>query len=410
MVRELRLIKLILMLLSSTLIQGCYMKGSITSASDESTNVLQFSGAVSAENISGTAIQINWNRSASEKVKTYNIYQVNSDSSILLIGVVGSTTSLFIHTGLNFGRLYRYLVKASTSEGLLDDNTSIVSAIPYAGISTAAVVDSTSADLTFNPALDAENLRVYCSEGGSSSSMVLMTTLSPNVAGYHLTGLAPQTLYACKVKAVLEDGSEDFNANTVTFTPDTISSGSPLGFAGIAAAMNTTGSSALVSWAAATPSAGVTLSGYRIYQINSDGLLSVYNVANNVTSYAINNLLPRESYSFIVRAINAADSSTDNNQIMKTVLMYDGITSATAVSPTSATLTFPAIPTASSLHIYCYESSGSIPTTPTASISSSLTSYTVNSLVTATNYNCLVKAEGYEGEDGNTAVSSFLTP
>lgn len=386
------------------------MKGSITSPSDENTNVLQFSGAVSAENISGTSIQISWNRSISEKVKTYNIYQVNSDSRLILIGVVSSTTTLFVHTGLNFGRLYRYLVKASTSEGFLDGNTNVVSAIPYAGISTGTVVYSTTADLTFNPALDADSLRIYCSEGGSSNAMVLVATVSPNVSGYHLTGLIPQTLYACKVKAVLNDGSEDFNANTVTFTPDTISSGSPLGFAGITAATNTTGSSALVSWIAATPSAGVTLSGYRIYQINSDGLLSVYNTANNVTSYTVNNLAPGESYSFIVRAINAADSSTDNNQIMKTVLMYDGITSATAVSPTSATLTFPAIPTASSLHVYCYESSGSIPAVPTASISSSLTSYTVNALITATNYTCLVKAVGTEGEDGNTAVSSFLTP
>lgn len=387
------------------------MSGTIQDLNQASNNNgINFSGAVFAENISSTSVQINWNRSTSEVVKTYNIYQVNSDSSLQLIGVVNSNVSLFVHTGLSFGRLYRYLVRASTSDGLLDNNNKIVSAIPYGGIATATVVDATTVDLTFNPAMDAENLRLYCAEGGSSSAMVLVATLSPSLAGYHLTGLTSQSLYSCKVKVVLDNGSEDFNGNLVSFTPDVVSAGSPLGFAGIAAATNITGSSALVSWLAATPAAGVTLSGYRIYQINSDGLLRVYNTANNVTSYTVNNLVPGESYSFIVRAINAADSSTDNNQIMKTAFMYEGITSVTPVSPTSAMLIFPAAPAASSLHIYCYESSGGIPTTPTASISSSLGSYTVNTLVTATNYTCLVKAVGPEGEDGNTGVSSFLTP
>lgn len=411
MVNELRLIKLLLIMCISVLIEGCTVSGSIKSLSqNNNNNGITFSGAIFAENISGTSIQINWKRSSSEVVKSYNIYQVNSDSSLLLVGVASSTASLFVHSGLNFGRLYRYIVRASTSEGLLDNNTQVVSAIPYAGIATATVIDSSTVDLTFNRALDAQKLRIYCAEGGSSVDMILVATLDPYLAAYHLTGLTPQSLYSCKVKALLTDGSEDFNGSIVNFTPDTVSTGSSLGFAGIATATNTTGSSALVSWLAATPAAGVTLFGYRVYQINSDGLLSVYNVANNLTSYTINNLIPGENYSFIVRAINAADSSTDNNQLMKTVLMYEGITSTTPTGPTSATLTFPAAPLASSLNIYCYESSGSIPSTPTASIASSLTFYTINTLVTATNYTCLVKAVGLEGEDGNSVVSTFLTP
>lgn len=166
----------------------------------------------------------------------------------------------------------------------------------------------------------------------------------------------------------------------------------------------------MIQWPAATPDAGTTLSGYRIFQINPDFSLTYTDVAANLTSTTISSLTPGNDYTFFVRAVNAADSSTDGNNVTKTIFTYAGITSASPTSATSATLNFPSATNASSLHVYCYESSGVQPSTPTASISSALTSYSINTLVTATNYTCLVKAVGTSGEDSNTATATFTTP
>jgi len=401
-------VRFILVIVISLLLEACFMKGEITSKSQLTGSGVVFSGAMSATNISGTAIQINWDLSIDPAVETYNIYLVNSDSSLQLIGTSNATTNLYIHSGLTTGLLYRYVVRTATSTGATDSNLNIVSGIPYAGLSSVNVIDATTADLFFSAAMEAINLNIYCSTG-SSETMSLVATVSALTPNYHMTGLTTATLYNCKVKALLPDGSEDANAAISSFTPQTVSS-SPLGFAGITSATNTSNSAALIQWAAATPDSGVTLSGYRIFQFNPDFSLDYYDIAANLTSYSVTGLSPGNNYTFTVRAVNAADSSTDGNLISITIFTYAGITSASPTSATSATLNFPAAPSASSLHIYCYESSSSPPSTPTASISSALTSYSLSALTTSTNYTCLVKAVGTAGEDGNTATATFTTP
>lgn len=402
------IVRLILIILGIGLVQACFMKGQITTPNSSKNVGIAFSGALSATNISGTAIQLDWTLSSDPAVTEYNIYSVNSDSSLTLLGTTTPTTNLYVHSDLNSGQLYRYVVRAVASSGAVDSNLNIVTAMPYAGLVSTSVVDGTTANLYFSAASDASNLKIYCAVG-ASTTMTLFVTNSALVANYQLTGLTASTLYTCKVKAVLPDGSEDANTATSSFTPQA-SSSSPLGFAGISNATNTDDTSALIQWAAATPDVGTTLSGYRVFQMNPDFSMTFTDVAANLTSTTISSLTPGNDYTFFVRAINAADSSTDGNNVTKTIFTYAGITSASPTSATSATLNFPAATNASSLHVYCYESSGVQPTTPTASISSALTSYNISTLVTATNYTCLVKAVGTNGEDNNTATATFTTP
>lgn len=408
MSKDFSILKFILIALGLGLLPACFMKGQITTPNSSKTVGIAFSGALSATNVSGTAIQLNWTLSSDPTVTEYSIYTVNSDSSLTLLGTATPTTNLFVHSNLNSGQLYRYIVRAVSSSEAVDSNLTIVSAIPYAGLSSTSVVDATTANLYFAAASGASNLKIYCTVG-ASTEMTLLATTSALVANYQLSGLTPSTLYNCKVKAVLPDGSEDANTATSSFTPQA-SSGSPLGFAGISNATNTDGTSALIQWAAATPDVGTTLSGYRVFQMNPDFSMTFTDVAANLTSTTISSLTPGNNYTFFVRAINAADSSTDGNNVTKTIFTYEGITSATPTGATSATLNFPAATNASSLHVYCYESSGVQPSTPSASISSALTSYSITTLVTATNYICLIKAVGTNGEDTNTATATFTTP
>lgn len=408
MSKDFSIVKFALLALGFGLLPACFMKGQITTPNSSKNVGIAFSGAQSATNISGTAIQLNWILSSDPTITEYSVYSVNSDSSLILLGTATSTTNLYVHSNLNSGQLYRYVVRAVSSSGSVDSNLNIVSAIPYAGISSTSVVDATTANLYYPAASGASNLKIYCTVG-ASTEMTLLATTSALVANYQLIGLTPSTLYNCKVKAVLPDGSEDGNTATSSFTPQA-SSNSPLGFAGITNASNPNGTSALIQWAAATPDAGTTLSGYRVFQMNPDFSMTYTDVAANQTSTTISSLIPGNNYTFFVRAINAVDSSTDGNNITKTIFTYEGITSASPTSATSATLSFPAATNASSLHVYCYESSGPQPSTPTASISSALTSYSVTALVTATNYTCVVKAVGTNGEDTNTATAMFTTP
>lgn len=408
MSKDFSIIRLILIIIGTSLLQACFMKGQITTPNSSKNVGIAFSGALAANNISGTAVQLDWTLSSDPSVTEYNIYSVNSDSSLTLLGTTTPTTNLYVHSNLNSGQLYRYIVRAVASSGAVDSNLNIVSAIPYAGLSSTSVVDATTANLYFSAASDATNLNIYCSVG-ASSTMTLFATTSALVANYQLTGLTASTLYNCKVKAILPDGSEDANSATSSFTPQA-STSSPLGFTGISSATNTDGTSALIQWTAATPDAGTTLSGYRIFQMNPDFSMTYTDVAANLTSTTISSLTPGNNYTFFVRAINAADSSTDGNNVTQTIFTYAGITSASPTGATSATLDFPAATNASTLHVYCYESSGVQPSTPTVSISSALTSYSITTLATATNYICLIKAVGTNGEDNNTATATFTTP
>ncbi len=385
------------------------MKGKIqTGGSTGIATALSYVGGDSAYNISANAIQINWTLSTDTNVAAYNVYLLNSDNSLTLIGSANASTALYVHSGLTSGTLYRYVVRSAASDGTTDTNTKSLMAIPYAGIGVVNVADATSVDMYFPAASEASNLKIYCATG-ASSTMNLIDTINANTMNYHLSGLTTGQEYTCKVKALLPDGTEDYNSNAISFTPQAVTT-SPLGFAGITSATNTNGTSALIQWAEATPDSGVTVGGYRVYKTNPDSSVEYNDVAANLTSYTFTDLIPGNNYSFFVRAINAADSSTDGNSVKISVFTYEGITSATASSPTSALLTFPSAPNASALNIYCYLSTDNVPSTPTASITSDLTTYTISTLTTGSNYICLVKAVGSSGEDSNTATSAFTTP
>lgn len=405
-------VRLVLILITSTLLSGCFMKGKITTGTGDSSSSISFSGADSAVNVSATAIQINWTPSSDASITAYNIYIVNADTTFTQVGAVSAPTALYVHSGLTSGHLYRYVVRAAIADGTTDSNTTTLTAIPYAGIATSSVVDGTTVDLTFPAAPEANNLKLYCATGSSpNGTMNLIATLSATATTYRWASLTTGQAYTCKVKAVLPDGSEDANTTTTSFTPQSSLS---FGFAGISSAANIDDSSALIQWSAATPDTGITVSSYIIYYQGSFESTPhvINNIANNLTSYTVSGLTSGYDYSFIVRAFDGTNSSTDGNVVRRTAFTYAGITSATATSTTTATLNFPAAPNASddNLHIYCYESSGTPPSTPTAVTGKSTTSYSLTGLTTSTNYTCLVKAVGLAGEDSNTATATFTTP
>lgn len=402
-------LKIFLILLFSILFSGCFMKGEIRDGSKPLTSSeIEFDGIQTAYNVNGTSIQINWNLSTSKNIIEYNVYQVTDNSTLRLIGITNATTNLYVHSSLTSGKLYQYLVRAVSSSSITDDNNNIVSAIPYSGISTFNYESETSVNLIFPSAIDAGLIKIYCGTNGPTGEMNPIADVTPTLTTYQLTNLSSSLIYSCRVKLQLPNGTQDNNSLTLSFRPQSTSS-SPLGFAGIKSASNIDGSQALITWDAAQPIAGYSISGYRIYQTNPDNSMSIYDISSLATNYTVSNLLVDESYSFNVRAINASDQSTDGNQVILSAFMYEGITSSAVIDANSATLTFPQANNASSLNLYCYESLSPKPTSPSASLSNTATSYTISSLSASTDYKCFIKAVGPTGEDSNTKEVSFTT-
>ncbi len=388
---------------------GC-LQGEFTAAESvlNGSPLPSFAGAVSAENINGTVIRIHWALSMGSVASEYKIYAVNSDNSLTLLGSALSSESFFDHTGLESGQLYRYVVRMVSSSETQDSNQNIVKGLAYAGISGATVVSATAVDLEFPATSSATNLKIYCTT--AAANMSLFASVSPTSVRHSLTGLSSGLSYRCQVKAVFDQGREDSNTLTTTFTPQDIVSSSPFGFSGINTAANIGDSSAQIDWLPANPAIGTTISGYRIFQISSDGLTDdVFDVPAATSNYTAINLLAGENYGFIVRAFDS-NLNTDGNQFTKSIFTYAGITSAVANDSQSATVNFPAAPMATSLKIYCYLAGGTVPSTATAEISSSLGSYQLTNLTSGSSYTCKVKALGLGGLDSNSAAITFSTP
>ncbi|MEY4615405.1 MAG: hypothetical protein RJB66_365 [Pseudomonadota bacterium] len=392
----------------TSVLVGCF-KGNYDGAStgEDSPAVVTFDGAQSAENINGTTIQLNWNLSTDKTIEEYQIFSVQTDNSLKLIGVTSSDTSTYTVTGLTAGYLQKYVVRAYRKSGTIDTNRKIVSALPYAGISSATVIDQTTVDLAFPGAADAANLRIFCATG-IAGAMTLRQQVNSSTSIVRLSSLTTGELYSCKVKAVLPDGSEDQNTTVKSFIPDTVTD--PFGFSGLTSAVNSNGTTIQLTWTPATPIAGKTIQGYRVYQVDGDNELDFADVTpSSASGYQAIGLTPGTNYRYMVRAVDS-NGLLDSNQVWKWAFTYAGITSASSPSGTIANLFFPTAPSATQLNIYCWKDSDPRPTIPTASLPGTSSSHQVTGLLPSTRYKCAVQAVGVGGEDGNPAIQLFTTP
>lgn len=394
----------------SLALAGCLKDGNSSGSSGSSstngggTITTTFTGASSAINLDDTSIQIQWVPVADPAIVLYRIYALNADGTLQAISSVGAKSSLFIHSGLTGGTYYSYVVRAADINGNTDKNMNVVSALTYAGVTSASVLSSTLASLAFPAAPSAVSLNIYCASGGSSNYN-LVASVGRSLTSYTLTGLTPNTLYSCKVKAKSQSGEEDNNGLTASFTPTASPGNASFGFSGAATASNINGTTNQITW---TLGSGASIVSYRIFQVNVDGTLtSLSTVSAATTSYTHGGLTPSTSYSYIVRAIDSS-GNTDGNGNIVTAMTYAGITSASVNSGSTAVLNFPAANQASAIRIYCAVGAGS--SNLIASVAGSSTSYTATGLSIGTSYTCKAKAVGATGEDTNTAAVSFSTP
>ncbi len=230
------------------------------------------------------------------------------------------------------------------------------------------------------------------------------TTLLGTTAAttYNVTGLTPNTSYSFTVKA--KDGAGNISAASAALTatteaPDTTPPSVPTSLA----VSNITQNSLTLSWIASTDNVGVT--GYEVYQ----GTTLLDTTA--ATTYNVTGLTPNTSYSFTVKAKDAAGNISAASAAANATTEAPDITpptvptglAASNVAPNSLTLSWTASTDDVGVTGYdIYQGATLIGTSAT-------TTYNVTGLTPNTPYAFTVKAKDAAGNVSNASTPLSVT-
>lgn len=186
-----------------------------------------FEGLTSATTLGPTKVSLTWDLSSDPTVTGYMIYDSTNFVNPVEVKPVSSATSSITITNLTAQKFYLFRVRAFNSKKKFDTNTRDIPVIPYGGVISAEVQDSTSAKLRFNDGSNADAINVFCKKG-AETEFTLMTRLEDSRATeVLLSNLEAGALYQCRVNLEI-GGFVDNNAETVTFQP--VGSASQLAF------------------------------------------------------------------------------------------------------------------------------------------------------------------------------------
>jgi hypothetical protein len=157
------------------------------------------------------------------------------------------------------------------------------------------------------------NIYAGTSSGGESS--LVASSSATNGTGYTMSGLVSGTMYFFEVTAVYcSDGcSESARSNEASATTDLSVPGAPTGLTATA-----TGNSRVrLIWIAPAPTAGASVTGYKIYAGTSPGGESLVG-SSSATSDTVNGLTGGTTYYFEVTALDSAGESARSSEVPAT--------------------------------------------------------------------------------------------
>ncbi|WP_438710492.1 fibronectin type III domain-containing protein [Aquimarina muelleri] len=277
-------------------ISGKYPKGNVTD-----TQAPSVPANVIASNVQETSLSLSWSASTDNVgVKGYDVYQGNT----MITSVSGTSSSV---TGLTANTTYTFRVKAKDAAGNVSDfsNTLTVTtketrdtqAPSVPANVTASNVEETSLSLSWTASTDNVGVTGYDVYQGNT----MITSVSGT--SYSVTGLTANTTYTFRVKAKDAAGNVSDFSNTLTVTTkETRDTQAPSVPANVTAS-NVEETSLSLSWTASTDNVGVT--GYDVYQGNT----MITSVSG--TSYSVTGLTANTTYTFRVKAKDAAGNVSD---------------------------------------------------------------------------------------------------
>ncbi|MBS1534750.1 MAG: fibronectin type III domain-containing protein [Bacteroidetes bacterium] len=251
---------------------------------------------LSASNTTSTTTQLSWSGATDNvAVTNYEIYK----NGVLLTTTQNTTYTV---TGLTASTAYTFNVKAKDADGnvsALSNTVNVTTGAPDTTPPTAPTLSATGTTMTtttlsWSGATD--NTAVTSYDVYQGATLLGNTTFTT----YNVTGLTAATTYTFTVKAKDAAGNASVASNAVNVTtqaPDTTAPTAP-----VLSGTNITSTGLLLTWSGATDNVGVT--SYDVYQ----GATLLGNTPNS--NYTVTGLTPLTSYSFTVKAKDAAGNTS----------------------------------------------------------------------------------------------------
>jgi fibronectin type 3 domain-containing protein len=303
----------------------------------------------------------------------------------------------FNDSGVTAGGAYDYEIEATNSAGTSAASASTEFTVPAPPASppapTVTAAAATSANVSWSPVSGATSYQVLRAPDGTNN----YSTVGTNISGtsYTDTGLTGGTAYDYEIEATNSGGNSVPSPFTVYTTPSTPAAPS-------APAVTTAGAnSASVSWPA--------VSGATTYQVlrADDGANNYSTVGTNVsgTSYTDTGLTQGSAYDYEVEATNLAGTSGPSPATVYTqpvqIPAAPSAPTVTAAQETSANVTWPSVPNATSYQVLRAPDGTNNYSTVGPNVSG--TSYTDTGLTLSASYD-------YEIEATNSAGTSAASP
>ena len=300
---------------SSNTVKVSLDSGSVGSTSDIQAPTVP--GNVTCTSKTAVSATLSWNASTDNVgVTGYDIYNGTN--------LAGSTTSTFIIiNGLSPNTSYSFTIKARDAAGNISASSAIVSVTTSASTDTQAPTapgnvtcttkTAISATLSWNASTD--NIGVVGYDVFSGTSAIGSST-STSIT---ITGLYPNTAYSFTVKARDAAGNISAASTPVNVTTSGITDTQAPSVPGNVTCTTKSAFSMTLSWDASTDNVGVV--GYDVYNGT--------NIAGSTTSTSItiNGLSPNTSYSFTIKARDAAGNVSVPSAIVNitTLIEYNNL-------------------------------------------------------------------------------------
>jgi titin len=313
---------------------------------------------VSATAVSPTRINLSWvapSNNGGSAITSYKIeVKSGSGSFANLVSSTGNTTTTYSHTGLTTDTTYTYRVSAINSIGT-SSSSSETSATPTSSSTSGApsaptgLVATASSNAQINlswaaPASDGGYpITGYKIEYkiGSGTFTTLVANTASSTASYSHTGLTNGTTYAYRVSAINSIGTSSTSAEA-SATPSSSSSAGVPGSVTSLVATPASPTQINLSWVAPSNNGGSTITGYKIEakKSNSSYDVLVSNSQSSATSFSHTGLTTGTTYTYRISAVNSIGAGAQSEVSATPKETTAPTVTATAVSPTSITLTW----------------------------------------------------------------------